>query len=71
MGNRYLMGYQDIINGGYSVMDVFMRKDSKPEEELHLEDISKLRTIIKFDSMDELKRMADCLNDMVARWGNV
>lgn len=71
MGSRYLLGYQDIIHGGYSVLDAYIRSGSNPEEELQLEDIAKARTVIRFENLDDLKRLAKCLNDMVERWGNV
>lgn len=70
MDNRYLMGYQDIIHGGYKVFDAVMRKDSKPDDELRIENIVKLRTVLDFENIDDLKCMADCLNDMVERWGD-
>ena len=71
MGSRYLLGFQDIIHGGYGVMDAYMRSESKPEEELQLEDIAKARTVIRFENLEDLKRMAKCLNDMVERLDNV
>ena len=69
--NKYLVGYKDILKGGYRVMDVYTRKDCNPEAEICLEDISKATTRIRFRDVDEMKQMAICLNNMIERWGNV
>lgn len=62
MMQRQLLAYKDIVHGGYAVM-VCVATGTE------LADIRKYENIYHFETMDDVKKMAEALNGIVERWG--
>lgn len=61
---RRILAYRNTDTGGYAVMTVWVNGDDLPS-------IGRTEKIMDFETMDDVKKMRDVLNDMVERWGNV
>lgn len=60
---RQLLAYKDIVHGGYAVM-VCVATGTE------LADIRKYENIYHFETMDDVKKMAEALNGIIERWGD-
>lgn len=58
---RQVIGYKDIKNGGYAVM-VCLATGTE------LSDIRKYENIYHFETMDDVKKMAEALSGLIERW---
>ena len=59
---RQLLAYKDIVHGGYAVMVCVTTGTD-------IADIRKYENIYHFETMDDVKKMADALNGIIERWG--
>lgn len=59
---RQLLAYKDIVHGGYAVMDCVATGTE-------LADIRKYENIYHFETMDDVKKMAETLNGIIEKWG--
>ena len=60
---RQLLAYRNIDTGEYAVMNVWSSGRDLPC-------IGRTEKIIDFETLDDVRKMRDVLNDMLERWGD-
>ena len=60
---RQLLGGKIIATGEYTVMMAWSNGTE-------YEDVSKTERIMDFETMDDVRKMRDVLNNIIERWGN-
>ena len=59
---RQLMAYKNIKDNSYAVMMIWT---SGPE----LSDVKRSRTLAKYETIDDVRKMRDVLNGILEKWG--
>lgn len=59
---RQLMAYKNIKDNSYAVMMIWT---SGPE----LSDVKMSRTLAKYETIDDVRKMRDVLNGILEKWG--
>lgn len=60
---KQVLAYKDIVHGGYAVLACWA---TGPE----VSDIKKYENIYHFETVDDVRKMAEALNCILERWGN-
>ena len=62
MMQRQVLAYKDIVHGGYAVLVCWA---TGPE----VSDIKKYEGHYHYETIDDVRKMADALNGIIERWG--
>lgn len=63
MMEKQLMAYKDVNDNSYAVMMIWTTGQE-------LSDIKKNRTLVRFETIEDVRKMRDVLNGILEKWGN-